>query len=297
MEKMTFENKNQTITYYEWNDVQNPKGVIQIAHGMVEYAQRYDKIAQLFNQNGYIVVADDHRGHGNTNPESLGYCDGEMFFDTILDMKKLLDITKEKYPNLPYILFGFSYGSFLTQYFIGKYGNCLDVVIIGGSSKNSRISTKFGQFVAKIGCIFKGKQKPAKLIKKLTFNVYDRKFDDRCFLSTNKENNERYFNDPYCSFVCSYNFYYNFFKGLNKLYTKNYKNSLSKNLAMLIISGEDDPVGNMSKGTKKLFNYYQKVGCKNVQLKLYKDSRHEFLNEDNNRAYNILDFVNKNVNG
>lgn len=213
MEKLTFENKNQIVTYYEWNDVANPKGIIQIAHGMVEYAQRYDKIAKIFNQNGYIVVADDHRGHGNTNPESLGYSDGEMFFDTILDMKKLLDITKEKYPNIPYILFGFSYGSFLTQYFIGNYGKSLDAVIIGGSSKNSRLSTKFGQFVAKIGCIFKGKQKPAKLIKKLTFNVYDNKFEDKCFLSTNKENNEKYFNDPFCSFVCSYNFYYNFFKG------------------------------------------------------------------------------------
>ena len=55
MEKLTFENKNQIIAYYEWNDVENPKGIIQIAHGMVEYAQRYDNIAKLFNQNGYIV--------------------------------------------------------------------------------------------------------------------------------------------------------------------------------------------------------------------------------------------------
>ena len=77
-----------------------------------------------------------------------------------------------KHAHLPYFLFGFSCGSFLTQYFIGEYGKELDVVAIGGNSKNSRLSTKFGQFVAKIGCIFKGKQKPA---KKLTFNVYDNK--------------------------------------------------------------------------------------------------------------------------
>ena len=295
MEKLTFENKNQIITYYEWNDVENPKGIIQIAHGMVEYAQRYDNIAKLFNQNGYIVVADDHRGHGNTNPESLGYCDGEMFFDTILDMKKLLDITKEKYPKLPYILFGSSYGSFLPQHLIGMYGHYLAAVVIGGSSKNSRISTRFGQFVAKVGCVFKGKQKPAKLIKKLTFNAYDKKFKDNCFLSTSKENNEKYVSDPFCLFVCSYNFYYNFFRGLNKLYTKSYKNSFPKNLAILIISGKDDPVGDMGKGTKNLYNYYKKIGCTNVQLKLYKDSRHEFLNEDNSRAYDILEFIDSNI--
>lgn len=115
------------------------------------------------------------------------------------------------------------------------------------------------------------------------------------FYQQTKKNNEKYFNDPFCSFVCSYNFYYNFFKGLNKLYTKHYKNSLSKNLATLIISGEDDPVGNMSKGTKKLFDYYKNVGCKNVELKLYENSRHEFLNEDNNRAYDILDFIYRNI--
>ena len=98
-----------------------------------------------------------------------------------------------------------------------------------------------------------------------------------------------------CLFVCSYNFYYNFFRGLNKLYTKSYKNSFPKNLAILIISGKDDPVGDMGKGTKNLYNYYKKIGCTNVQLKLYKDSRHEFLNEDNSRAYDILEFIDSNI--
>lgn len=295
MQERTFERDGKTVFYRVWNDVIAPKGIVQIAHGMVEHTLRYDAAARLFNEAGYIVVADEHRGHGNTDPETLGYSEGEMFIQTVEDMHQLLLLTKEKYSGLPYILFGFSYGSFLTQYFIGKYMNELDGVIIGGSSKNSRISVATGAFVASIGAAFKGEKAPAKLIKKLTFGMYDGKFEDKCFLSTNKENNERYFSDPYCSFICSNNFYKSFFGGLKKLYTKRYAAGVGKNKPIFIVSGAEDPVGGMSKGTNALYKYYKKIGCGDVTLKLYAGARHEFLNEDITRMQDLIDFCNKAV--
>lgn len=283
------EREDKRIFYREWNDVTEPKGVLQIVHGMVEHTLRYDGVAKLFNKAGYIVVAEEHRGHGNTDIGSLGYCKGDMFTDTIEDIRALMLKTKEKYPCLPYYLFGFSYGSFLVQYFIGKYMSELDGVIIGGSSKNSRISVCTGNFVAKAGCIFKGEKAPAKLIKKLTFDIYDKKFNDKCFLSVNKENNERYFADPFCSFICSYNFYRSFFSALKTLYSRKYEQNLLKNKPVFIVSGADDPVGGMGKGTKKLYDYYKKLGC-NVTIKLYEHSRHEFLNENIDRVNDIIAF-------
>lgn len=290
MQENTFSREGKVIFYREWNETAAPKGVIQIVHGMVEHTLRYDGVAKLFNEAGYIVVADEHRGHGETDKDNLGYAEGDMYEGTLGDMHCLMQRTKAAYPNLPYILFGFSYGSFLTQSFIGRYMSELDAVVIGGSSKNPWLDVHFGKLVSGLGCMFGMEKKPAKLIKKLTFDAYDRKFDDRCFLSTNAENNKKYFADPYCSYICSYNFYRSFFNGLCKLYTEKYAAGLRGDVPVLLISGKDDPVGNMGEGVIKLYEYYKKQGV-DVTLKLYENSRHEFLNEDVNRAHDILAFL------
>ena len=290
MEELTFERKGKKIFYRRWADVSAPRGVVQIAHGMVEHTLRYDEVARRFQDAGYIVVADEHRGHGNTDPETLGYCAGDMFEETIEDMYFLLQKTKAEYPSLPYFLFGFSYGSFLTQAFIGRYGKDLSGAVIGGSSKNPHIAVSFGKFVSDLGCLYKGEKAPARLVKTLTFGAYDQKFADRCFLSVNPESNEKYFADPFCTYTCSYNFYRSFFGGLKKLYSKAYGKSLRRDLPLLLISGEDDAVGDMGKGVKRLYDYYKKQGC-DVTMKLYPHSRHEFLNEDPARVDDIVAFL------
>ena len=121
----------------EWTKVSEPVGVIQIAHGMNEYTGRYEKFAAYFNKLGYIVVGDDHRGHGETDGDTLGYAEGDMFADTVKDMAGIAKFYREKYAGLKYVLFGFSYGSFLTQAFVRKYARFLDGAIIAGSSRQN----------------------------------------------------------------------------------------------------------------------------------------------------------------
>ena len=204
----------------EWTDVERPCGVVQIAHGMEEHAGRYDRFARELNALGYAVVADDHRGHGDTDPDTLGYAPGDMFADTVEDMAGIAQRYHAKFAGVPYVLFGFSYGSFLTQAFIERHAGLLDGAVIAGSSKQKGGMVALGAAVAAIGCAFKGASAPAKLIDRLVFGGYDKKFDDREFLSTDAENNERYYADPFCGFKCSYNFYRSFFRGLKGLYTK-----------------------------------------------------------------------------
>ena len=48
------------IHCYLWDDVESPKGVVQISHGMCEYAGRYHEVAQMFNEHGYIVLSLIH---------------------------------------------------------------------------------------------------------------------------------------------------------------------------------------------------------------------------------------------
>ena len=98
-----------------WDDVENPKGVVQLCHGMAEYLQRYDDFARFLNKNGYIVFGDDHRSYGRTD-NNAGICDGEYVGDTIKDLLFINDYLKKQYPGLPILFFGHSYGSCLGQF-------------------------------------------------------------------------------------------------------------------------------------------------------------------------------------
>ncbi len=262
----------------EWTDVEEPCGVVQIAHGMNEYAARYDKFARRLNELGYAVVADDHRGHGDTDAETLGYAEGAMFSDTVKDMAGIAKHYREKFPDVKYILFGFSYGSFLTQAFIEKYARFLDGAVIAGSSRQPALAVRAGSLVANVGGLVKGRAAPANFVNKTVFGGYDKKFEDREFLSTDAENNEKYHADPYCNFVCSNNFFIEFFKGLNGLYKKSNAAGLDVNLPLLLISGAEDAVGG-EKGVGRLYDFYKKCGVKDVTKYLIANSRHEFLNE------------------
>ena len=273
---------NKQIYVYEWTDVSSPRGVVQIAHGMEEHAGRYEPFARALNALGYVVVADDHRGHGDTDPDTLGYAPGDMFSDTVEDMAVIAGQYRAKFAGLPYVLFGFSYGSFLTQAFIERHASLLDGAIVAGSSRQKGGMVRMGAAVAALGCAFKGESAPAKFIDRLVFGGYDKKFADREFLSTDKENNERYYADPYCGFVCSYNFYRSFFKGLKGLYAKKSAAGLDKALPLLLIAGAEDAVGGRE-GVGRLHAFYKKQGVGRVEMLLIEGSRHEFLNEREHR--------------
>lgn len=282
------------IYVYEWG-IDNPKAVVQIVHGMTEHAARYEQYARFLNEHGYCVVADDHRGHGKTDPDSLGYSKGNMFADTVRDEGAITDYYKAKFAGVPYFIFGFSYGSFLTQSYISRYGNKIDGAVIGGSNYKKDFEVYVGSVVAHL----KGEKKPAKLIEKLSFGAYEKKFDDREWLSADAENNAAYHGDPLCGFTCSNRFYRDFFKGLKSLYTKKYIAGLNKELPVLLVSGADDPVGDMGKGVKKLERFYkEKAGMKRVECVLFANSRHEFLNErtDRETKWNtLLGFFERNL--
>ena len=292
MEFTSFDGKR--IYVHEWTDVESPKGVVQIVHGMAEHGGRYEAFAKFLNAHGYLVAADDHRGHGYTDPDTLGYSACEnMFFDTVKDEGALTDHYKAKYPNLKYFIFGFSYGSFLTQCYISKYGDKVDGAVVAGSNHKKDFEVYLGALVAGCG----NKKKPGKFIEKQSFGSYAKKFADGQWISADPENNAAYQSDKFCGFTCSNKFYADFFKGLKSLYTKKYAAGLKKDMPLLLASGAEDPVGDMSKGVKKLFNYYQKVGMQKVKMILFEGCRHEFLNEKKGkeeRLNAILEFFENN---
>lgn len=305
MRKFSFIDRyGKGIKYYKWNEVQNPKGVIQIAHGMTEYALRYDYFAKKLCENGYIVYAHDHRGHGETSPEDeeRGYiADNEGFNILVENAKELTDIAKKENPNLPIILFGHSMGSFVSQRYIELYGNEIDGVILSGTNGRPDSITKLGILISKIEIMIRGRKAKSKLMDKLSFGDFNSKFKPNRigydWLSSVDEEVDKYIESPMCGFICSTSFYYDLIRGLWKINERENLNNIPKNLPIYIFAGDKDPVGKFGKGIINLYNTYKEIGIHDLSYKLYSNGRHEMLNENNKDEVikDLLEWINNKI--
>jgi len=263
---------------------------------MAEHIMRYNHIAEYLSMNGFVVIGADERAHGKTDEKTLGYSDGNIADLTVDDNAEVIKYVRNLYPDLKLVIFGHSYGSFLTQWFIERHGDLIDGVILGGSAKMTGLIPFAGRMVANIGYAFKGAKKPATLLKKLTFDSYEKQLKYGSFISSIKTETDRYLSDPFCAFVCSYGFYKYFFKAFTKMYKKSALEAIDKNLPLFIISGESDPVGSYTKSTDKLYEMYKKLGLADVTLKYYRGGvRHEYLNDISRKEAfdDILAFLHK----
>lgn len=278
------------INVHKWGleEGQAIKGVVQISHGMAEWAYRYDYFAKALNREGYIVYANDHRGHGLTAPsmEDVGYIsDNDGFFDKVEDMRELNQLIREEHPSLPVVLFGHSMGSFLSQRYIQLYGSDLVGVILSGSNGKQGPIINLGIALAYLEMKFKGRRHRSRLLDKLSFGSYNRAFPDNRtkfdWLSRDEKLVDRYIEDPYCGGIFTSSFFYDFLRGLKMITRRKNLEAVSKNLPIYIFSGSMDPVGGFGKGVEKLKEMYETHGLKEVSLVLYPEGRHEMLNEIN----------------
>ena len=271
------------LNVYVWDEVKSPKAVVQIAHGMAEDAARYEDFAKFLNKNGYNVLADDHRGHGKTAQGKMGIVpDGDCYFDTIEDMALLTDYAKDKY-KVPVILFGHSYGSFLSQGYIEKHSDKIVACVLCGSARMDTSDAKLGGIVANLQTALFGKDKPAKFIANLSFGNYEKPFKQdgktNAWLNRDGAEVDKYNANPMCGFILSLGFYKSFFNGLKQIYGDAPK-QIRADLPIFIISGDQDPVGGMGVLVKNLYEMYKGLGF-DVDMKLYEGARHEILNEIN----------------
>lgn len=268
---------NFKLACYLWDKVENPKGIVQIIHGMQEHALRYDKFAKYLNSQGLIVFASDLRGHGQTaliNNLPWGYSDGDIFMEIVYDQIKLTDYLLEKY-KLPISIFGHSFGSFIAQRYMIENGFKIKNIILCGSTYTNSSIYKLGFHTARLCKLFKGKKAPANLIEKMSIKGYGKNFENGNWLTRDTKVWEKYQADELCGQTFPVNFYYSFFKNARNNY-KNLKN-IPYFLPILIISGTDDPVSNKN-GIVDLFFTYGKAK-KKVFYKSYNCDRHELLNE------------------
>lgn len=295
---------NTKLHIYQWTptNLKKIKGIVQLIHGSAEHAKRYDDFANYLVKNNYIVIADDHRGHGKTaqTKEDLGYFAEENGWETIIDdLNEVTNYIKQTYPNLPIVMFGHSMGSFMVRHYIIKYGFNLKAAIICGTAYHNKLILKTSIIIAKNNQKKYGPKAKDQKIYSLSYAKFNKRFKKEGstgveWLSTDKKVQKAFKNDKLSGQVFSTSAFKDMFVGL--LFINNPKNIKKGplNLPILFLAGKDDPVGNYGKGVKKVYRIFKKY-YQNVNIKLYDNARHEILNEPIKKEVykDILNFYNQ----
>ncbi len=294
----------KNITVHRWiPEKKTPiQGIVQISHGMTEFAMRYDVFAEQLVNNGYVVYAHDHRGHGETaeTQDELGYlADVDGFQRVVLDLREVLTRLKADYPGYKTFLFSHSFGSFIAQSFIEQFPCDVDGCILAGTAGPRRALANFAKFVCNILILFTDKKHRSKLMSSLAFMGYNSHFDKtegpKAWLSRDFAYIENDMKSVYCSFVPTLSFYSDMMTGLNDIHKLKNMCAIPKTLPVLVLAGTEDPVGSYTKTVKSLVNCYKKIGMTKVELKIYEGARHELINETNREevAADIFDWIAK----
>ena len=280
------------------------KGVVQIAHGVAEYGKRYDRFATFLAERGYVVVANDHLGHGLSlieNSPMVYFGEKGSWWYPVEDVEKLREMTHSEYRDLPYFLFGHSMGSFISRSHLIKYPGRLDGCILCGTGFLNKFMVTGGKLVANIEVKRVGGKGYSKLADKLAFGSYNNAFKPQRtefdWLSLNDENVDNYINDPLCGMPTTVGLFRELLEGLSYDNNKDNIATMDKDQPILFISGDKDPVGEMGKGVKKAYETFKSVGIKDVEMKLYENLRHEILNEKEYETVqsDVLDWLERHI--
>lgn len=279
----------QTIQAYRWkNEAIETIGVIQIAHGMVEHSLRYEPFISFLTSHGFIVYANDHRGHGKSykKKKNRGFFAKKDGFEKVVhDTALLTDLIVKQEPNLPLFLFGHSMGSLIMRRYIQVYDKPISGVILSGTAGDPKLIGKIGLAVAKSQRFLKGSKKRSPLMDRLIFGSYNKRFSPARtsfdFLTRDEQVVDEYIKDENCGFICSTSFYIDLLEGTLKIHRSEEIEHIPKQLPIFLFAGEEDPVGDFGKGVQAVYEQYVEHGLEQVSLKLYEGGRHEMLNELN----------------
>lgn len=283
---------------YIWDEVENPKGVVQLAHGMAEHAGRYAPFAEFLNKNGYIVFGDDHRAHGKTESDiDIGHHEGDIYQKTLDDLVFLYRYAQNLY-NLPIVFVGHSYGSFLGQGFLQKYTDVKGVALCGTANMGKMLPA-LGLSLLNPICFFASSYKP-KMVNKASDILFNKAYKGEkgasLWLTRDEEQRKMFIEDNLSGINMSFNFDRSMMKAFIRLYKRENLAKLNSDTPIGIFSGTMDPIGGKNSiKAVKLKELYDKCGVKDCCIKLYDGARHELFNEINREEFfaDILAFINK----
>jgi len=289
-EDFTFQSSTGVNTIHALKCVPDeaPKAIVQIVHGIAEHIDRYRPFMSFLAENGYLAVGNDHLGHGKsiTDPSQQGFfAEKDGWAHVVADLDLLHDQMKKEYPDIPYIFFGHSMGSFLTRTYLIKHPLKYDAAIISGTGHQPRPMV-FGGYAA--ACLFahgKGAHEVGTKLNDIAFGSYNKDFENPRgiyeWLSRDPAVQDAYAADPLCGFIATNGLFRDMMGGIRFITDQNNINTMNKEKPIYFMSGNSDPVGENGKGVSRAYEAFKKAGLYDVTMRLYPGGRHEMLNEIN----------------
>ena len=275
----------QQIHYIIWQPDEQPRAVLQIVHGMEEYIDRYDAFARHMVAHGWAVIGHDHLGHGESGIHERGHFSDHPIGPHLLidDIYRITQVAQQRWPNSPICIMGHSMGSFLTRRYLCEHSQDIHAAIIMGSGWYSAAETGLAYYAAKLTSAIRGrhtKSKPLTALCSLPFLFSFRNEGKNAWLSVNKQNVDGFTTDPLRGFGFTAGGYEYMYKNLLEVSRHKLFEQIRRDLPILFIAGEDDPVGG-AKAVKRLEKDFRKHGFSHITPHIVKGKRHELFFEDN----------------
>lgn len=257
------------IQAYRWQPAAPVRGIIQIAHGMGEHAQRYGHLAEALTSVGFVVYAQDHRGHGNTAPsnEALGQVGPDGWAALLDDIDRLVTYTKAEQPGRPLVLLGHSMGSFALQQYLPEHSDRADAVVLTGTGLLDLMEPALD------------------LDQQLDLAMFNASFEPGRtgfeWLSRDEAEVDAYVADPRCGFGLDLPGVRAMFIAARELAKPERLAMIRADLPLYIAAGEDDPVNAQLALVQALIDRYKAAGLTDITFRSYSGARHELFNETN----------------
>ena len=265
------------------------RAVVQLSHGMVEFIDRYKPLAESLAAQGIAVTGNDHLGHGGSirTKADYGYFaqpDGNRA--VLDDLHRMTRLAKQRWPGVPYFLLGHSMGSFYARQYLCEWGGELEGAIILGTGFQPKALVRLAKGVCRVQAALFGWQHRSKLVERLSFAGYNNGLEGRTthdWLNRDAAEVDKYLADERCTFTFTVNAYYSMFSGILRLHDPAFVAQMPKDLPLLFLAGDADPVGERGKGVERAVQSLRDAGVQNIEVKFYPGARHELLVETNRR--------------
>jgi alpha-beta hydrolase superfamily lysophospholipase len=258
----------EAIVGYRWSGTGEPKAIVQIAHGMGEHAARYARLAAALVEHGYVVYANDHRGHGRTagGPERHGVLGPAGWDGLVDDLGAVSALARKEHPGIPLVVLGHSMGSFALQQYLLDHSGDVDAAVLSGTSAADMLAAAIDT------------SQPADLS---AFNVG---FEPRTgyeWLSRDEAEVDVYVADPDCGFSLDMPAMAQMVAATGATADPARLAAIRSDLPIYLFSGSADPIAGQGALIELVGDRYREAGVRDVTVTLYTDARHETLNETN----------------
>ncbi len=260
---------------------------LQICHGMIEHIGRYEELAAYLCEQGIAATGCDHLGHGRTSePADWGFFDergGEL--RVLEDIRITADYLKRQYPSVPHFMLGHSMGSFFLRCYMQDKSHEIDGALLLGTGGQTPLLAKAGRLLAEAAIFWKGGRYRSQLLHQLLIGRFGRMTDknggSHCWLSREEAQVQAYTGDPLNQFIFTSSACRDFMKIIALAGEKKRQQTIRRDLPVLLLSGDRDPVGENGRGVRRVYRGFTQAGLSDVSFKLYPGARHELLHETN----------------